>query len=337
MHDGRCGCCGLGRWTCSSRTAPRCSPCRDPTAIGRHLRFRLGPDYCVRVAGSDYCVDPTAIGQMVDIVADLEHVTVSIGGRVIARHARSSVSAATVIDPAHVAVAARLRTAFQQPREVEDPPARDLADYDRAFGSASTAGRLMAGDAVKEIAYCHRAEGAQDPRHRRSAGGQARDGGWSHEDYLAAVLERGSPPARLRAALGSARPGSPPARRWMNSCSTTSQVSAATTWAPLAARALPDRGAQYHHSLLLSSPTRSAATPQLKRRPGRPKPHALVPAELIADLQVWRAATQVDPGDLRSTGPPQLGRAARILQQQLDKGLAAPDTNADRQWRRLSP
>ena len=31
---------------------------------------------------------------------------------------------------------------------------------------------------------------------------------------------------------------------------------------------------------------------------------ALVPAELIADVQVWRAATQVDPNDLRPTGPP---------------------------------
>ena len=65
------------------------------------------------------------------------------------------------------------------------------------------------------------------------------------------------------------------------------------------------------------------------------QPHAPVPAELIADVQVWRAATQVDPSDLRPTGPPQLGRAARIFQQQLDKRLAAPDTNADGQWRRL--
>jgi hypothetical protein len=40
-----------------------------------------------------------------------------------------------------------------------------------------------------------------------------------------------------------------------------------------------------------------------------------VPAELIADVQVWRAATQVDPGDLRSTGTAQLGGAARIFQQ----------------------
>ena len=60
-----------------------------------------------------------------------------------------------------------------------------------------------------------------------------------------------------------------------------------------------------------------------------------MPAELIADVQVWRAATQVDPSDLRPTGPPQLGHAARIFQQQLDKRLAAADTNADRRWRQL--
>jgi hypothetical protein len=65
------------------------------------------------------------------------------------------------------------------------------------------------------------------------------------------------------------------------------------------------------------------------------QPQAPVPAELIADVQVWRAATQVDPSDLRPTGPSQLGRAARIFQQQLEKRLAAPDTNADGQWRRL--
>ena len=63
--------------------------------------------------------------------------------------------------------------------------------------------------------------------------------------------------------------------------------------------------------------------------------HALVPAELIADLQVWRAATQVDPNDLRPTGPPQLGRAARIFQQQLDQRLTAADTHTDRHWRQL--
>ena len=72
----------------------------------------------------------------------------------------------------------------------------------------------------------------------------------------------------------------------------------------------------------------------MKRRPGRLS-GALVPAELIADVQLWRAATQVDPTDLRPTGPPQLDNAARVLQQRLDKRLAAADTHADLRWRRL--
>jgi hypothetical protein len=62
---------------------------------------------------------------------------------------------------------------------------------------------------------------------------------------------------------------------------------------------------------------------------------ALVPAELIAEVQVWRAATQVDPSDLRPTGPPQPDNAARIFEQRLDKRLAAADTDADLRWRRL--
>jgi hypothetical protein len=62
---------------------------------------------------------------------------------------------------------------------------------------------------------------------------------------------------------------------------------------------------------------------------------ALVPAELIADVQVWRAAAQVDPIDLRPTGPPQLDNAARIFQQRLDQRLAAVDTHADLRWRQL--
>ena len=58
------------------------------------------------------------------------------------------------------------------------------------------------------------------------------------------------------------------------------------------------------------------------------QPHAAVPAE----LQVWRAATQVEPSDLRPTGP-RLGRAARLFQQQLDKRLAAAATDEAWRWR----
>jgi conjugative relaxase-like TrwC/TraI family protein len=65
------------------------------------------------------------------------------------------------------------------------------------------------------------------------------------------------------------------------------------------------------------------------------QPDAPLPAELIADMQVWRAVTQVDPGDLRPTGPPQLGHAAQAWQQQLDKRLAAADTRTEWRWRQL--
>ena len=63
--------------------------------------------------------------------------------------------------------------------------------------------------------------------------------------------------------------------------------------------------------------------------------NAPMPAELIADVQLWRAATQVDPRDLRPTGPPQLRYAARIFQERLDQRLASADTHADVRWRQL--
>jgi conjugative relaxase-like TrwC/TraI family protein len=58
-----------------------------------------------------------------------------------------------------------------------------------------------------------------------------------------------------------------------------------------------------------------------------------LPGELIADVQVWRAATRVGPSDRRPTGPPRLGRVARMFQQQLDKRLAAAATDEDWRWR----
>ena len=45
---------------------------------------RLGRDYYVRVAGNDYSVDPTAIGQLVEVRTTLAEVTVARSGRVLA-------------------------------------------------------------------------------------------------------------------------------------------------------------------------------------------------------------------------------------------------------------
>ncbi|MEX3510984.1 hypothetical protein VVR84_15710 [Kocuria carniphila] len=83
-------------------------------------------------------MDPSVIGAMVEVTADLHQVVVRHQGRVVADHARCWAAATTVTDPAHVAGAAVLRRAYQQrphPGTKADPLVRDLADYDRAFAA----------------------------------------------------------------------------------------------------------------------------------------------------------------------------------------------------------
>ncbi|WP_437123539.1 IS21 family transposase [Subtercola boreus] len=108
--------------------------------LGWRNRVRLGRDYYVRVDSNDYSVDPTAIGRLVDVTADLERVRVRLGGRVISEHARVWARGSTITDPAHVATAKVLREQFQRPRAIADNDdlTRDLADYDRAFGLTGT-------------------------------------------------------------------------------------------------------------------------------------------------------------------------------------------------------
>jgi len=110
-----------------------------PLHLGWRNKIRLGRDYYVRLDTNDYSVDPTVIGRMVDVAADLERVRVRAEGRVVAEHARVWARGTTVTDPAHVQTAAGLRKQFQQPRAAAagDDLARDLSDYDRAFGLAS--------------------------------------------------------------------------------------------------------------------------------------------------------------------------------------------------------
>jgi len=122
--------------------------------IGWVNRVRLGRDYYVRIDSSDYSVDPTGIGRLVDVTADLTHVEVRLAGRLLARHERVWARRRTVTDPAHVTTAKQLRQQYQgllpasQPApgvdvdlsvdlgvgEQDQGLVRDLADYDRAFG-----------------------------------------------------------------------------------------------------------------------------------------------------------------------------------------------------------
>lgn len=61
----------------------------------------------------------------------------------MADHARVWARRATVTDPDHVATAGVLRGQFREPRTVaDDDLARDLADYDRAFGLTSSDGEV---------------------------------------------------------------------------------------------------------------------------------------------------------------------------------------------------
>ncbi|MFF5993100.1 IS21 family transposase [Prauserella flavalba] len=110
-----------------------------PLLLGWRHRVRLGRDYYVRLDASDYSVDPTAIGRMVEVSADLDRVRARLDGRVVADHARVWARGATVTDPAHKRIAQALREQARQPRVAAtatnaDDLTRDLADYDRAFG-----------------------------------------------------------------------------------------------------------------------------------------------------------------------------------------------------------
>jgi transposase len=106
-----------------------------PPQLGWRERVRLGRDYYVRLDTGDYSVDPTAIGRMVEVSADLDRVRVRLEGRAVADHARVWARRVTVADPGHVATARSLREQFREPRAVAgEDLSRDLADYDRAFG-----------------------------------------------------------------------------------------------------------------------------------------------------------------------------------------------------------
>lgn len=108
-----------------------------PPPAGFTATARLPRDYCLRVLGSDYSVDPAFIGRMIEVSADLDTVTARCDGTRAARHPRSWARRQTVTDPARVTAAARLRARCQHARTAGSDDAglaRDLAGYDARFG-----------------------------------------------------------------------------------------------------------------------------------------------------------------------------------------------------------
>jgi transposase len=115
--------------------------------VGTASRVRLGRDYYVRIAGNDYSVDPSVIGRFVDVHAGLTLITVLCAGISVAVHQRSWASRQSITDPAHVATAAVLRTAYRtRTAELRGPVAaagavvgvRALSNYDDLFGLTPT-------------------------------------------------------------------------------------------------------------------------------------------------------------------------------------------------------
>lgn len=114
--------------------------------VGTSSRVRLARDYYVRVAGNDYSVDPTMIGRFVDIHAGLGEVVVTCAGTQVGAHLRSWSTHQTITDPAHVTMAAELRTAFQARTAATRGPVpapgtavgqRALSHYDEVFNLAA--------------------------------------------------------------------------------------------------------------------------------------------------------------------------------------------------------
>nr|WP_194719710.1 IS21 family transposase [Cellulosimicrobium arenosum] len=134
------GCRPADRWTAdreSMLTLPPVAP-----ALGWRTRVRLPRDHYVRLGSNDYSVDPVAVGRFVEVVADLERVTVRLGTKTVAEHARCWARWQTITDPAHKTAALAMSTAA-----AHRPPApptdeveqRDLAAYDAAFGLTDVA------------------------------------------------------------------------------------------------------------------------------------------------------------------------------------------------------
>ncbi len=120
-------------------------------SIGTTVRVRLGRDYYVRISGNDYSVDPSVIGRFVDVHASLDTVTITCAEALVGIHQRCWSSHQTITDPAHVATAAGLRTAFKARTTAMRGPTmqqatgvgaavavRALSDYDDLFALTAT-------------------------------------------------------------------------------------------------------------------------------------------------------------------------------------------------------
>jgi transposase len=100
---------------------------------GWRTHARLPSDHYVRLDANDYSVHPAAVGQRIEVVADLARVRVWCAGRLVADHDRIWAKHQTISDPEHVAAAKAMRRnrfdVVTLPAQIEVQQ-RSLTDYD---------------------------------------------------------------------------------------------------------------------------------------------------------------------------------------------------------------
>jgi transposase len=112
----------------------------NTATIGWRTGLVLPRDYYVRLDTCDYSVHPSAIGQRVEVSADLDTVRVRRSGVLVGEHERCWARQQTITDPEHRKAADVMRQAFQHRSAAGRGPTmtevaqRDLSAYDRAFG-----------------------------------------------------------------------------------------------------------------------------------------------------------------------------------------------------------
>jgi transposase len=112
----------------------------DVATIGWRTSVVLPRDHYVRLDTCDYSVHPAAIGQRVEVAADLHTVRIRRAGVLVGEHARCWARQQTITDPGHRSAADAMRQAFQDRTmrgrgpAVTDVQERDLSAYDKAFG-----------------------------------------------------------------------------------------------------------------------------------------------------------------------------------------------------------
>lgn len=145
-HHRALGCRPRERWDADRAAMLTLPPGHVVTAgLGWRASTRLPRDHYVRLDSNDYSVDPVAVGRKVDVRADLTTITVSLAGRLVARHERCWARHQTITDPAHRQAALTMAAAYrhvlaagqrqkQSQSSHESVEQRDLSAYDTAFG-----------------------------------------------------------------------------------------------------------------------------------------------------------------------------------------------------------